>query len=117
MAGEDWLAKDGLSPIDFTQSIRPICETWAIPMLGTRTGYASAMATVGFEVKEAVDLRDEMPLLRGFLIDELDRAEVCQEHAGTSDPIRKIILEGLLRLGEAAEAGTFTVGRFLGVKK
>ena len=116
LAGEDWLAADGLGSIEMRNYVRPICETWAISTLGTRSEYASAMATTGFTVKDAVDLRDEMPLLRGFLVDELDRAEVREAHASTADPIRKIILEGLMRLGEAAEARAFTVGRFLAVK-
>jgi len=116
LAGEDWLAMEGLSPLDTDRFIRPICEAWAIPDLGTRTGYASAMAAAGLTVREAVDLRDEMALLRGFLVDKANRDDVRREKDGTPDPIRKIIMEGLLRLGEAATAGAFTLGRFLAVK-
>jgi hypothetical protein len=108
---------DGLSPSETTQYIDPICETWAIPKLGTRSEYATAMAEAGLVVKEAVDLRDEMALLRGFLVDKSDRDEVRQDQAETSDPIRKVIMQGLLRLGEAAAAGAFTLGRFLAVKE
>jgi tocopherol O-methyltransferase len=117
LAGEDWLAKDGLNPQEATRYIHPICRTWAIPKLGTRTEYASDMAVAGFKVREAVDLRDEMALQRGFLVNKADRDDVCKEKDSTSDPIRKIILEGLLRLGEAVEAGAFTLGRFLAVKE
>src|SRR5688572_2440057 len=116
LAGEDWLAADGLSAADAERFIRPICETWAIPELGTRTGYASGMAAGGLRVEEAVDLRAEMALLRGFIVDESDREEVREEMKRTSDPIRRIIMQGLLRLGEAAAAGAFTLGRFLAVK-
>lgn len=117
LAGEDWLAREGLSPRDVERYIRPICESWAIPELGTRSRYASGMAAAGLAVREAVDLREEMALLRGFLVDEADREEVRRERDETSDPIRKTILEGLLRLGEAAAAGAFTLGRFLAVKE
>lgn len=117
LAGEDWLAMDGLSPSDSARYIDPICSTWAIPQLGTRTGYATAMAAAGLAVTEAVDLRDEMALLRGFLVETTDRDDMREEKDWTSDPIRKTIMEGLLRLGEAAAAGAFTLGRFLAVKK
>ena len=117
LAGEDWLAMDGLSPSDSARYIHPICSTWAIPQLGTRTSYAAAMASAGLAVTEAVDLRDEMALLRGFLVEKTDRDDVREEKDWTSDPIRKTIMEGLLRLGEAAAAGAFTLGRFLAVKE
>ncbi len=116
LAGEDWIATEGLNPLEIDRFIRPICETWAILDLGTRTGYASAMAAAGLMVKEAVDLRDEMAMLRGFLVKKSDRDEVLNEMDSTSDPIRNIIMQGLLRLGEAAAAGAFTLGRFLAVK-
>ncbi len=107
----------GLSSLDTARYIHPIHETWAIRKLGTRMGYASAMAAADLVVKDAVDLRDEMPLLRGFLVDEADRDDVRREQDSTSDPIRKTILEGLLRLGEVAGAGAFTLGRFLAIKE
>lgn len=116
LAGEDWLATDGLNPQDTDRYIRPICEAWAIPDLGTRADYASGMAAAGLMVKEVVDLREEMALLRGFLVEKADREDVRKEMDRTSDPIRNIIMEGLLCLGEAAAAGMFTLGRFLAVK-
>lgn len=117
LAGEDWLVMDGLSLQDTVQYILPICNTWAIPKLGTRMDYASAIAAAGLVVKDAVDLRSEMALLRGFLVEKADRDEVHKEKCRTSEPIRRIIMEGLLRLGEAAAAGAFTLGRFLAVKQ
>ena len=75
------------------------------------------MATAGLRVEEAVDLRAEMALTRGFLVNQSDRDEVREEMERASDPIRRIIMQGLLRLGEAAEAGAFTLGRFLAVTK
>jgi hypothetical protein len=62
-------------------------------------------------------LRDEMPLLRGFMVDENDRAELAREIATTTDPMRKMIKQGLLLLGEGAQAGAFTIGRFLAIKE
>ena len=117
LAGEDWLAMDGLSQRVWARYIQPICETWAIPELGTRTEYASAMAAAGLTVKEARDLRDEMPLLRGFVDHEADQAQIRQEQMDTTDPFRKMVLEGLLRLGKAAAKGAFTLGLFLAVKE
>ena len=117
LAGEDWLAMDGLSPADSVRYIDPICRTWAIPQLGTRAGYAAAMASAGLAVTEAVDLRDEMALLRGFLVEKTARDEMRYEKDWTSDPIRKTIMEGLLQLGAAAAVGAFTLGRFLAIKQ
>jgi ubiquinone/menaquinone biosynthesis C-methylase UbiE len=117
LAGEDWLAADGLSTTDEACYIRPICETWAIPALGTVSGYAKAMTDAGLSVREAVDLRGEMAMLRGFIADPADREVVRQEMLGTADPMRRIVMQGLLELGEAAEAGAFTLGRFLALKE
>ena len=117
LAGEDWLAAGGLSGADEERYIRPICETWAIPALGTVSGYAQAMTDAGLSVREALDLREEMALLRGFLVDPSDREEVRKEMLGRKDPMRHIVLQGLLQLGEAAAAGAFTLGRFLASKE
>jgi len=34
----------------------------------------------------------------------------------TTNPIRRLIIEGLLVLGEAAQSGAFTIGRFVAHK-
>jgi len=117
LAGEDWLAAHGLSTAAEVRYIRSICETWAIPALGTVSGYAQAMTDGGLTFREAVDLRREMAPLRGFITDPADREEVRKEMLGTADPMRRIVMQGLLQLGEAAAAGAFTLGRFLAVKE
>lgn len=117
LAGEDWLATDGLGKAEEMRYLRPICESWAIPVLGTVSGYAKAMTEAGMSVRESVDLREEMALLRGFIVDPADRDEVRREMLGTRDPMRRTIMQGLLHLGEAAAAGAFTLGRFLAVKE
>lgn len=117
LAGEDWLAADGLGKADQERYIRPICETWAIPALGTLSGYTKAMTGAGLSVREAVDLRKEMALLRGFIADPADREAVRKEMLVTADPMRRIVMQGLMQLGEAAAAGAFTLGRFLALKE
>jgi SAM-dependent methyltransferase len=117
LAGEDWVAAQGLPAQDHARYIQPICETWAIPALGTVSGYATAMTDAGLSVREAVDLRQEMALLRGFIVDPADREDVRREMFGTADPMRRIVMQGLLQLGEAAAADAFTLGRFLAVKE
>jgi len=116
LAGEDWLAASGLGPEPTQRYLDPLCAAWAIPGLGTCESYAAAMTAAGFEVRECVDLRSEMALLRGFIVDERDRRQVQREAAETPDPIRRLIMRSLLILGEAASAGAFTLGRFLAVK-
>jgi tocopherol O-methyltransferase len=117
LAGEDWLAAEGLGQADRERHIEPVCRSWAIPELGTLGDYASGMEVAGFRVAEAVDLRGEMSLLRGFLVDPRDRQDVAGELRAQRDPIRRLILEGLLHLGAAAAAGAFTLGRFLARKE
>lgn len=117
LAGEDWLAAEGLSAADAARYVQPICETWAIPALGTVSGYAKAIAEAELHVEEAVDLRSEMALQRGFIADPADREELRLEMLATTDLMRRIVMLGLLKLGEAVAAGAFTVGRFLALKE
>jgi tocopherol O-methyltransferase len=116
LAGEDWLAAEGLDAAQRARWIPPICESWAIDSLGTLSEYAAGMRAAGLSVREAVDLREEMALLRGFVADADDRRALRAEAQATVEPIRRTIKEGLVRLGEAAEAGAFTVGRFLATR-
>ena len=78
--------------------------------------YAALMRAAGFAVDLALDMRAEMDLLRGFIIDPADRHAVELEMHQTPSPIRRLIMEGLLVLGEAAQHGAFTIGRFLAHK-
>jgi ubiquinone/menaquinone biosynthesis C-methylase UbiE len=117
LAGEDWLAAHDLDAAQTARWITPICESWAIPALGSLAEYAADMRSAGLAVREAVDLREEMALLRGFVIDPADRRALQDEMQATAEPIRRTIKEGLIRLGEAAQAGAFTVGRFLALRE
>ena len=116
LAGQDWLAGEGLAPLLRAPLVARICATWASPGLDTVGGYAALMAGAGFDVQLARDMREEMDLLRGFMARADQRLEVEREMARTASPIRAMIMEGLLVLGEAAECGAFTVGRFLARK-
>ena len=116
LAGQDWMA--GAMPAPARQAlVDRICATWAIPALDTVEGYAGLMRGAGFDVTLALDMREEMDLLRGFMATPAQRMEVAREACRTASPIRRMIMEGLLVLGEAAERGAFTVGRFLAVKR
>jgi hypothetical protein len=67
-------------------------------------------------VELARDLRDEMALLRGFVTQGADRAQIAREAGRVADPIRRWIMLAVAVLGEAAECGAFTVGRFVARK-
>ncbi|MES2015495.1 MAG: methyltransferase domain-containing protein [Pseudomonadota bacterium] len=114
LAGQDWLA--GPDQQRSAALVERVCATWAIASLDTVSGYASEMRSAGFDVRLALDMRTEMDLLRGFMATPLQRREVEREACRTANPIRRMIMEGLLVLGEAAECGAFTVGRFLALK-
>jgi SAM-dependent methyltransferase len=113
LAGQDWLAGEGMQSAPLVERI---CATWAIPSLDTVTGYAALMRAAGFDLRLALDMREEMDLLRGFMATPAQRREVERELCRTASPIRRMIMEGLLALGQAAESGAFTVGRFLASK-
>jgi tocopherol O-methyltransferase len=116
LAGEDWLAVDGLSSAAHARYIAPVCDTWAIPELGTCTSYAAGMRQAGFVVEEAVDMRDEMAVARGFITEPIEQARVRIAMQASADPIRKLIMQGLVKLGQAVAAGAFTIGRFKAMK-
>jgi cyclopropane fatty-acyl-phospholipid synthase-like methyltransferase len=116
LAGEDWLLAEQAPEPARSQWGGRIAATWAIPGLGTVASYAQQMAHAGFRVDLARDMREEMALLRGFVTQPADRDAIRAEMDHTADPIRKLVMEGVLVLGEAAERGAFTVGRFLAVK-
>lgn len=116
LAGQDWLAGEGMDAGVRQPFVERVRSTWAIPALDTVSGYAAAMRGAGFEVVLARDMRDEMDLLRGFMATPADRRAVQAEMRGCADPVRSFIMEGLIALGEAAECGAFTIGRFLARK-
>lgn len=116
LAGEDWLECEGMLAVQRVPWIERVCSTWAIPALGTVTDYAGGMSSAGFDVVVARDMREEMDLSRGFIAQPEDRQSVELEMRQTEDPIRRMIIEGLLALGEAVQAGAFTIGRFVAHK-
>lgn len=115
LAGEDWVAGDCAQPVRDEWGGR-IRTTWAIPALDTVAGYAQGMTAAGFGVELASDMRTEMALLRGFIVRARDREAVGAEMRATADPVRRLVMEGLLVLGAAAECGAFTIGRFVARK-
>lgn len=114
IAGEDWLAVPQAAQAQHWS--QRIAATWAIPALGSVDTYAAGMRAAGFELLLARDMREEMAVARGFLVQPADRAEVAREMAACADPVRRLIMEGLLVLGEATACGAFTIGRFLARK-
>lgn len=52
----DWMAKDGLSPLEYQNSIQPICDSWHLQDLETPGGYVEKMEEVGFELLASTDL-------------------------------------------------------------
>jgi ubiquinone/menaquinone biosynthesis C-methylase UbiE len=116
LAGEDWLASDEAPEALRSHWSARIASTWAIPALGTLRSYADGITHAGFRLALARDMREEMALLRGFMVETGARAEVIAEIQQAADPIRKLVMEGVLVLGEAAACGAFTIGRFLAHK-
>jgi ubiquinone/menaquinone biosynthesis C-methylase UbiE len=116
LAGEDWLASSDLTDADVQRHLDPICQTWAIPALGDLQTYARDMQAAGLRVSTQTDMRQEMALARGFIVQDDDRRSVEAEIATCQDPIRALIMQSLLHLGDAVRAGAFTLGRFVASK-
>lgn len=117
VVGEDWFLTDGAPPDLRTHWAERICKAWSIPALGTLSACAEDMTVVGLVVELARDLREERALSHGFVIDPAARAEMRSELRQVADPIRRLVVEGVLVLGDAAASGAFTVGRFVAVKQ
>jgi tocopherol O-methyltransferase len=116
LAGEDWLANEHSPPALRRAWCERVCAAWAIPALGTVGDYVAQMRAAGLQVDIARDLREEMALRRAFMAESAGRAAVLREARRTADPIRRLVMEGVAVLGEAAQQGAFTVGRFLARK-
>jgi cyclopropane fatty-acyl-phospholipid synthase-like methyltransferase len=116
LAGQDWVACLRVPPEARGPWVERVCSTWAIPALGTVTSYADGMSGAGFDVQLALDMREEMDLPRGFMTRPADRAAVEAEMLHTADPVRRLIMQGLVALGEAVQHDAFSVGRFLARK-
>jgi cyclopropane fatty-acyl-phospholipid synthase-like methyltransferase len=116
LAGEDWVqGEQAPQPLRSEWAAR-IASGWAIPALGSIAEYAAQMTEAGFRVELARDMREEMALLRGFVTQPADREAIGAEMRATPDPIRQLVMEGVVELGEAAALGAFTIGRFLATK-
>jgi len=116
LAGEDWLATDGSnSAVDAL--LDRLCRSWFVPSLGSGADYRRQMLDAGFSACRFIDTRSEMPLRKGFSVTEEQQQALRDEIRNCMRPLLALTLEGLLHLGEALDAGVFTVGRFTARKR
>lgn len=116
LAGEDWLACDLSNTNQIRRYIEPICQSWAIPMLGDGASYNEQMRTAGFSDVVYTDMRGEMHLSKGFSVSPEQQSSLQDEIQDCQNPVLALTLEGLLKLGQALNAEAFTIGRFCAVK-
>lgn len=116
LAGEDWLAAEGLDPTGAGRWLSPVCRDWAIPALGDGAAYVAHMREAGFAGMTYLDMREEMDLPRGFATSPRQQAELAEEIRSCDDPFLAMVLEGLASLGRAVDAGAFTIGHFIAHK-
>lgn len=116
IAGEDWLRAAALDAERHTRLIEPIHRTWSIATLGSADEYLSMMRAAGFGSLRSVDLRTETLLERGFAVDRRQQIQLMQDLRVCKNPLEGLLLEGLVRLGQAVAEQAFTVGRFSAVK-
>ena len=51
----DWMARDGLTDVQYERYIEPICEPYALPSLECPASYREILAEAGLEVREFED--------------------------------------------------------------
>jgi cyclopropane fatty-acyl-phospholipid synthase-like methyltransferase len=117
LAGEDWVARDLSDERQRIRWIEPICRTWAIPMMGDPHEYRQLMQGAGLTDVEIVDLQTLMPLHKGFTVGQSALAALEVRIARGADPLRRMTLRGLAALGNAFNAGAFTIARFTARKE
>lgn len=116
LAGEDWLCREGLDPERWQTLIAPIHRTWSIRSLDSGETYVAQIVEAGFNCDQWVDLRDESHLSRGFMVDRSQQISLMREIEACRQPLEQLLLEGILRLGQAVAADAFTIGRFTAFK-
>jgi len=117
LAGEDWMARDLSDDARRMRWIDPICKTWAIPMPGDFREYRLLMERAGLIDVGIVDMQTLMPLHKGFTVSRSGLDALEQKIRQCPEPLRRMTLRGLAALGEALNAGAFTIGQFMARKE
>ena len=55
LAGVDWLVAERTSPAQFEEYIRPVCSSWTLPNLETRSSYVRILREAGLETGPLAD--------------------------------------------------------------
>jgi cyclopropane fatty-acyl-phospholipid synthase-like methyltransferase len=116
LAGEDWLCRSGLDEASWQRLIAPIHRTWSIASLGSGESYVAQIIAAGFECEGWIDLRAESQLARGFMVERHQQIQLVREISACKDPLEQLLLEGVLRLGQALAEEAFTIGRLVARK-
>ena len=116
IAGEDWMAVNNISSHSRKNWLKPICNSWAIPMLHDGNDYIEQLQQSGFEQCQYVDMADEMFLNKGFAVSSKQQIALLTEIRTCDNALLKLTLEGILNLGRAIENNAFTIGRVLACK-
>lgn len=112
LLGEDWIAGAKAGRADQNQHVLEVCKTWAIPMLGTAQEYSAHLNGAGFVQVRVSDMRECMPLQRGFAVSAQQQAELLDDIAQCDQPLLALTLSGLQKLGLAFREQAFTIGQF-----
>ena len=111
LAGEDWMRRSSDGQAGATMMLERIERLWAIPALGSLADYRALIEAAGFDRCSVHDLRDECALERGFAVAPAQQQDLLAEIESCREPLLRLVLEGLLALGQATAAACFTIGR------
>jgi cyclopropane fatty-acyl-phospholipid synthase-like methyltransferase len=112
LAGSDWMAADGTSPADYTDSLDPVCRAWRLAAMARPGEWSLLLADAGFEVCESVDFGDAV--MPNALILARARLDLMREVANGSHPEDRARLwqQQYDTLMRAWFERRFTIGRF-----
>lgn len=115
LVGSDWMASAGLSECEYRETLQPVCDSWRLAGLESRSAWERMLGAAGFEVRECVDLADDViPNATILARSKLDLMLECV-NGGHSAAIAALWRDQYETLVRAWFERRFTIGRFFAV--
>lgn len=111
LAASDWLVTERTSPAHFEEYIRPLCSSWALPNLETRSSYVRILREAGLETGPLADFggRD---FHNAHLFGQRARLLFKRWMYGQTSELEVGIMKQLATLHAAWRRGHFEMGRY-----
>jgi cyclopropane fatty-acyl-phospholipid synthase-like methyltransferase len=116
--GTDWFKREDLTPAEEAEYIEPICRLHGVPHVITLTDLRRHLGTAGFQVEAVENLAVHGDVLRNW--EQIDRRamRLLNTYLRFIIPkVERMMLDGGLKLVDAARKGFFLVGSWKAVKQ